>query len=228
MKAILSLFLLFVAHICFAQDTTYLNVKLQPSTKSNYQYYEIRKPDAVTMAPEQVVKVTRYYRNSVKQMTGYVLANDTAKRVGLYTYFEERGRMKSIYLYDYKRSIKYFLNTYNYFKKIEACDADVDLGISLYLDGHMKRSGFYLSDRSSATRISRKMCTWQRYNPFTENIIEVTDYNHGVMDGRHFHYHGNGKLWREEYYKDGKKTGVWKKYWYDGSLRKKITIKSNK
>jgi antitoxin component YwqK of YwqJK toxin-antitoxin module len=226
------LFLLLLTILCtphgIAQqhlyDTTYFDNNWHPTTKAKSQYYRLQSLDTVTMAPDRLIKIRDHYSTGALKMEGYVFVNDTSKRIGLYSYFSPKGKPVSLYMYDYNRSIDHFINHNSYLQKIEPCIEDVDLGISLYLDGHVKHSGFYLSNEVMRGTF-RKVCTWKRYNPYTKNIASIDDYEYGKPDGRHFRYHGNGKIWKEAYYKNGKKTGIWKRYRYNGELRKTHVIK---
>lgn len=229
MKQFLIAILTLCTCLCTAQvhlyDTVYFNNSWQQCSYKDHQYYRLSTLDTITMAPARVIRIRDHYNSGVLEMEGYISADDSSKKMGLYTYYERNGKPERLYLYDFKNSVKYFINKCSYLKKVEACDYNVDLGITLYADGRIKHSGFYLTDNSLGASDARKMCTWKYYNPYTENIDDLCDYKYGKIDGRHFRYHGNGKIWKEEYYKDGKKTGVWKKYRYNGSLRKKKVIK---
>lgn len=210
----------------YLRDTTYFDRDWNKCTKTDCRYYRLMAYDTVTMPPEKLIRIIDYYKSGTPQMEAYVLANDTSQKVGLKTYYDVKGRPSTFYLYNYKYAKNFFDKLSPYLAKIESCDSNVDLKINLYRNGHIKSNGFYLSDEALGNCSCRKVCTWNFYNPYNKRIMSLYDYKRGKIDGRVFQYYGNGKLWKEQYYKDGKKAGVWKKYRYDGSLRRTIHIKS--
>ncbi|MDR3679638.1 MAG: hypothetical protein P4L41_06715 [Flavipsychrobacter sp.] len=209
----------------YLRDTTYFDKAWNKCTKADYRYYRLMVYDTVTMPPAKLIRIIDYYKSGIPQMEKYVLANDTSQQAGLKAYYDVKGRPTTFYLYNYKYAKKFFDKLSPYLAKIEPCDSNADLKINLYRNGHIKSDGFYLSDDALGNCSCRKICTWNYYNPYNKRIMNLYDYKLGKKDGRAYLYYDNGKLWKEKYYKDGKKTGVWKKYKYDGSLRRTIHIK---
>lgn len=231
MKTCLYLLLMFFAIPCLAQDvfttdTVYFDKHWRIGTVKNYRYFRLSNADSTTMTPHKLLKITDHYKNGQVQMEGYVSAADTSKEAGLYRFYDKKGRIKNLILYDYKVSGKYFDETASYLKDAEPCDAaTADLYISFLKNGHIESIGFELPGDANNLCRCNHICTWKWYNQFNTDLVEAYDYKNGVLDGR-YHYYCNGILRKEGYYRNGKKSGTWKTYDRSGNLKRTRTIGS--
>lgn len=107
------------------------------------------------------------------------------------------------------------MHTHN--EQMEPCDfPDAILYMSFFKKGHVRNIG-YLNDNDDC---HESVCTSKQYNPFGKEIYYVYDVSNGFQNGKQLTYYSNGRLWKEGYYKNGKKTGTWKIYTRDGQLKK--------
>ena len=220
--------LLLSAKPCLSQpivnDTIYLDKDWNPCVKEQHHYFRVITEDNTTMAPERLFKVKDYYRSGKMQMEGYLLAADSSIYKGLYKWYDKKGRLKDLCLYDYAHSKPYFAELNKYTQLLEPCDTtNTIFSVHFFKRGQVHYLGFYKTDipsNAKTVNTSERICTWKRFNQFNKDIVYLYEYENGALNGRCYTYRSKGRLWKEKYYANGHKTGTWKFYKADGTLKK--------
>jgi len=225
MKIVL-LFLIFplvgFSQIKTLNDTTYFDRDWKKCDKRFHYYYRIYERTDYLIGNDSLYKIYDYYKNGKIQMTGYLTSLSSDRRVGLYSYFNKKGKIEYSKLYNYKNTISIFSEIKNYSKLVGECDQDsIDFYVYYFSNGHVNKAGFYSTKKGFSGK-------WIVYNQFNNDIYEIMSFKDGKLHGKRELYYPNGQLWQENYFTNGQRVGIWSFFGMNGELKYQKVFKDDK
>jgi len=204
------------------KDTIYFNSDWKKSNQKEYKYYRIYSKSDFKFKDKYLIKITDYYKNNKIQMIGFKQTFESKERIGLYSFYNKKGKLKSSRLYKFHQTIGLFKSMQKYADEVKQIDStNVDLFVSFFFKGHVKEIGYY-------SKNCLQVGEWKEYNPFAKKLYRLIEYDKHNYFKSILTFHSNGKLWEEKYFKNGLKNGTWKFYKYNGELKKKKVYKNDK
>lgn len=196
-------------------DTIFYTKNWTECAAKDHEFFRLSFVDSTSIPQQKCIRICDFYKNGVLQMSGFISPDD-GKRVGVYKYFDKKGRLESVKVYDYASHAPY-ADLIPYQQHIPSCEVPgASLYITLFRDGHVRSIGFGTGNSFCDGAVG----TWKFYNRFDHDIFTMSDFHKGLLHGRSFLYYSNGFLKKERYYKYGAKSGTWKTYNNNGIVKK--------
>jgi antitoxin component YwqK of YwqJK toxin-antitoxin module len=216
MRNFLILFILFTADFQYVTsqriDTIYYDKKWNSTTKKAFKYYRITRQDSNKVA------IFDYYKSGRIQMSGGYKSFDFKEETGPFNYYK-KNRIYHIQLYEPSKYPSFLLK----FKGVlENVPQQPD---SLYLSIYFNRNNTV----NSIGYVSECCYYFGPWFYFSKkgDLIYMSTYFNDKLNGPHFVYI-NDKIWYSGTYKNGKRDGEWKFYFFDGVLKKTVYYDSGK
>ncbi len=204
------------------QDTLYYDKDWREATKIDYYYYSTFSKSSIKYLDKELIYVTDHYKNGITQMTGYKTAIESSERIGLYSFYTKKGKLECHRLYKYDKTINDFPVIKEFSSLVKKCnDTNIDFFVSFFPKGEVKEAGYL-----SAEDIS--ICQWIEYNPIGKKIYYLFEIKNCQKDGAYKMFYSKDKLWKEGFYKEGKRSGIWKIYDHSGTLKKENIYQNDK
>ncbi len=216
MRTIL-LLILFLPGILFSQENKYADIiyydsNWNESSINNYTYYATFFESKIKYNQAFLVKVTDYYKSGEIQMTGYKSSPKSTERIGLFTFYNKNGKLKSKQLYHFNEMHEYFPEIKQYTALVEQCEStNKNFYVSFISKGHVKEAGYFDENNDPIGQ-------WIEFNG--KNLYYIDEYKGNRCTRTERTYFEKNKLWKVKHFEDGMKTGTWKYYDFSGNLKK--------
>lgn len=172
-------------------EAIYMNENWEIVSSEDYEYYRTSEISDLTYENKPLIKVTDYFKNGNTQMTGYLTQTDSVMRKGLFTYFDSKGRITQLGLFDYDTYIDQYPEMLEYAKLIDTCSIENKYLRVKFYPKKIKAVGFKNSKM-------RNIGLWRYYKKNGEYF--TANFKHGVDPTVIRFYDKKNRLIRKGYY----------------------------